>query len=61
MRSCVSQYTNIHAVNLPLDIFAIRENSFSNCTALHNYPEESLLTPDAQVNSTVFLKTLEAH
>ena len=35
-RSCVSQYTYIHAVNLPLDIFAIRENSFSNCTALHN-------------------------
>ena len=36
MSSCVLQYTQIHEVNLPLDIFTIRENSFSNHTALHN-------------------------
>ena len=50
MSSCVSQYTYIHAVNFPLDIFTIRENSFSNCTALHN---SKLLTDDANMVSTL--------
>ena len=36
MSSYVLQYTYIHAVNFPLDIFPIRENSFSNHTALHD-------------------------
>ena len=36
MSSCVSLYSHLNAVNLPLDIFTIRENSFSNHTALHN-------------------------
>ena len=36
MSSCVLQYPYIHAVNLPLAIFTIRENNFSNHTALHN-------------------------
>ena len=42
MSSYVLQYTHIHTVKFPLDIFATRENSFSNCTALHNMKETNI-------------------